>query len=349
VIKNLTPNHLLLIALAALLLLLAAFSFYLLQDPTAAIPFAPPPATSSPTSPPPTFTSTSLLTTLTPTRRTSYTPQAAFRTPSPYTPAQFSPQPVLTGSPTSRADVTPSTTQTIPTPPPSASQPAINGSPTATASATATLSQGEYGVTGRILQNGTPMPGVIVEFADDTAPRQASTNPSGDYWFITFAPGTDYTLTFYQADNPRLTPASEVASLARLEGTLTDGGDIIELPDMEISINVSGDLFELLSPDDQAPVSAAAISGVNPLQFSWSSYDQTGTYHVELGPVNSDTPIWTSTQQSSDKLNLMWNGTLDNGSHVAQGTYWWRVAVTQSLGNDVLVVYTQPFQLIFNP
>jgi hypothetical protein len=372
VIKNLTSNQLLLIALAALLLLVAGFSFYLLQNPTAGLPFAPPPATSSPTLPQPTLTDTSLPTTQTPTRKTSYTPQAAFRTPSPYAPAQITSSlaastpstPESNVTPTKTLPAIPTVTQVGPYPPPSnptqanpypapsiaatsTNSPAVTGSPTTPPSATATLSQGEYGVTGRILQNGTPVAQVSVEFADDTAPRQASTNPSGAYWFITLAPSTDYTLTFYQADNPSLTPPSEITSLAWLKGTLSGSGDIIELPDMEISINLSGNLFELLSPDDQASVSAAAISESNRIQFVWSSYNQNGSYHIELGSDGSDTPVWSTTQLTYN--NLTWNGTLNDGSHITQGTYWWRVAVTKSLGNDILVVFTQPFDLIVTP
>jgi hypothetical protein len=358
VIKNLTSNQLLLIALAALLLLLAAFSFYLLQDPTAGLPFAPPPATSSPTSLPPSLTS--LPASPSPTRQTSYTPQAAYRTPNPYTPAETTPilqtpiptAPRLSVTPTNTQRAAPTSTQPNPYPPPSTASPsatrsAATSSPTIQPSATATLSQGVYYVAGRILQNGTPVAGVVVEFADDTAPRQSSTNSSGDYRFTTLAPGTDYTLAFYQADNPTLSPPSEIASLAWLEGTLSGGGEVIELPDLEISINLSGNLFELTNPDDQASVSAAIIGALDPVQFIWSSYNQNGTYHIELGPDGSDTPVWSSSQQTSN--NLMWNGILDDGSHITQGTYWWRVGVKKSLANGVLVVFTQPFDLIFDP
>ena len=359
-IKNLTSNQLLLIALAALLLLITAFSFYLLQDPTAGLPFAPPPATSTLTPPIPSVTQTTLPATQTATRQTSYTPQAAFRTPSPYTPSQITPSSTATIPSTPTSSITPEITQPVvetatpptPYPPPvspspSATYPTVTGSPTTQPSVTATLSQGEHGVTGRILQNGTPVPGVVVEFADDTAPRQAATNPEGDYWFITLAPGTDYTLTFYQADNPDLTPTSEIASLAWLKGTLSDGENIIELPDLEVSLNLSGNIFELSSPDDGASVSASAISASNKLRFEWSSYNQNGSYHIDLGPDGNAIPIWSSSQQ--DLTYYMWDGTLDNGNHITQGTYWWRVAVTKSLGNDTMVVFTQPFDLIFSP
>jgi hypothetical protein len=44
----------------------------------------------------------------------------------------------------------------------------------------------------------------------------------------------------------------------------------------------------------------------------------------------------------------MWNGTLTDGTHIAAGNYWWRVAVTKSLGGYVEVIYTQQFDLLFN-
>jgi hypothetical protein len=45
----------------------------------------------------------------------------------------------------------------------------------------------------------------------------------------------------------------------------------------------------------------------------------------------------------------MWNGTLDDGTHISQGAYWWRVAVTKSLGNYVLDIFSQQFDILFNP
>jgi hypothetical protein len=46
---------------------------------------------------------------------------------------------------------------------------------------------------------------------------------------------------------------------------------------------------------------------------------------------------------------MMWNGTLDDGSHISQGAYWWRVGVNKSLGNYKLKVYTPKWDLVFNP
>ncbi len=353
-IKNLTTNQLILIAMAAALLLVASFSFYLLQNPTAPLPFAPPPATSTSTPPSQALVESAIPNSPSPTRQTSYTPLAAFITPALSTTAE-PPTPVAPpGSGTPSATLasptapqpTPSGTSVVTGTPPSGT---VSPSPTRSTSptATATLSAGEIGVTGRVIQNGTPKPNVLVSFADDAAPRQALTNAGGHYSFITLAPGTNFTLTFKQSDNPGLTPITEIASLGWIEGTLPAGVNPIDIPDLEVSINLNGSLFELLTPGDGAPYSASAISASNPLQFSWSQYGQGGSYSVELGPNGINQPTWVSNQLAS--TSAMWNGTLTDGTHIAAGNYWWRVAVTKSLGNYILVIYTQQFDLTFNP
>ncbi len=347
-LKNLTTNQLLLIVIATFLLLLAAFSFYLLQNPSAPLPFFPALATSSPTPPAPALTIISVPTTPAPTRQTSYTPRAAFITPGTGTPSVATIIPVTAAPVTTTfpnppgATVSPQPTNTLASTPrtPSASSTTI-------ASATATLSSGEHGVTGRVLQNGTPVANVVVVFADDVSPRQAGTNQGGHYWFITLAPGTNFTLTFNQADNLKLIPTSEVASLAKIEGTLPTGVDLIDLPDFEVSLDLNGFLFELQTPVDGVAYSASAISTANPVQFNWSLYSLGGTYQVQVYPSGSNEPIFSSSQLAAS--SYMWNGTLDDGSHITQGTYWWRVAVTKSLGNNIVIIFTQQFDLIFNP
>jgi len=387
-LKNLTQNQILLIALSTLLLILAALSFYLLQDPTAPLPFSPQatstlvPVVLSPTSTPePSHTSS-------PTHQTSYTP---FITHAPTSAGTFVPGTTTPGSTT--PGITPGTqvaspsvtTSTSGTPPsslptrtptrqaqasatfintplpgtatftstskPSTPTPTQTSTPaTATLSPTPTetLTSGEYVVTGRIIQNGTPVPNVVVWFKDDLPdPRQGTTDAGGHYTFITLAPGTHFTLTFDQADNHQLTPALEVASRAWIEGTLPTGVDTIQLPDFEISLNINDMLFQLLTPVDGAAYSAANISSSNPLQFVWSLYGQGGSYHVELGPNGSDAPGFSTGQLAS--TSYWWDGTLDNNNHITEGAYWWQVAVTSSLGPYIFDLYTQPFDLMFNP
>jgi hypothetical protein len=355
-IKNLTSHQVLLIAIAAILLLMAAFSFYLLQDPSAPLPFAPIPATATATL----SRSTPALTTRPsdtplPTRQTSYTPFATLLTPPPSAnPSTISPGPE-TAAPNSSQTVTPGTTAPLSTSTKSATPtrtasvtanpatPSITPSPTITD----TLSPGEVGVTGRVLRNGIPLENTIVEFKDDVAPRRSTTNHNGYYWFVTLAPGTAFILTFDQADNPMLTSVSSVTSLAWLEGSLPRNINSISLPDFEISIDLADIFFEPQAPRDGAVYSSAVISSSNPIQFVWSSYNTGGSYHVELGPHGSDQPTWISSQVTS--LYIMWDGILDNDNHITQGTYWWRVAFTRPLGNYTEVIFTQPWDIQFNP
>jgi hypothetical protein len=341
-IKNLTSHQLLLFGLAGVVLLIAAVSFYLLQDPLAPLPFAPPPATGTPTPLSPSETSLSTATdTPVPTRQTSYTPFA-----STYTPTSGFPSPVMptTTTPIPSTTITPS--QTPPTE-------LITPSPTSTLSRTltptltATLSLGETGVTGRVLQNGIPVAGAVVLFQDDASERQSTTNPGGHYWFTTLAPGTSFLMTFLQSDNPQLTPATEISPLAWIEGSLPTSVNPINLPDFDISLNQNAILFALQSPTDGTTYFASVISYANPIQFIWSPYGLGGSYHIEMGLQGSEELVWTSSEIGP--TNTMWDGTLSDGSHITAGSYWWQVAVTKSLGNYVEVIYTQPWDLLFNP
>ncbi len=378
-LKNLNQNQILMVALATVLLILAALSFYLLQDPSAPLPFAALPS-ASPTlvTPVPSITPEPSLTN-SPTHQTSYTPFVTPATTVPGTPEPITPIP---GTTTGASQSTTSTPiGTLPSNLPTKTRTArplgtatqiytpLPGTPTFTftpasrtptstriptlviptlsPTSTQTLVSGEYPVTGRIVLNGTPVPNVVVWFEDDVAARQTTTDSGGHYTFVTLAPGTHFTLTFKQDDNHQLTPASQITSLARIEGTLPTGVDTIQLPDFEISLNLDDMLFQLLTPVNGAAYSAAYISPSNKIQFIWTLYGQGGSYHVELGPNGSDVASYSSDQLAS--TYDWWDGTLDNGTHITEGAYWWRVAVTDSLGAYVMDLYTQPFDLIFNP
>jgi hypothetical protein len=351
-IKNLTTNQLILIALAALLLLISAFSFYLLQNPLAELPFGLLPATSSPTANVLASEQVSVPNTPTPTHHISYTPLAAFFTPSLGTPSELATQVITPGLVTASPAIAPTTpshpypigtqVNTVTTP-----SGTVSPSPTSRATATKTLSTGEIRVTGRLVKNSTAVPNVVVTFEDDVAPRQSTTNAGGHYSFVTLAPGTNFILTFKQSENPSLSSLTDIASIETIEGTLPNNANPIDFPDLELSINLAGMIFEPLSPVDGAAYSAAAISTANPLQFNWSLYSQGGSYSVELGPNGANQPTWTSAQLAS--TSYMWPGTMTDGSHVPAGNYWWRVAVTKSLSGYVQVIYTQQFDLTFNP
>ncbi len=355
-LKNLTSSQLLLIAIAGVFLLLAAFSMILLQNPSAPLFFFP--ATGTATLPPstPTGMEQPSATTL-PTRQTSYTPFATRLTPpGSAAPATVSPLPGTTAPNPSQA-LTPGTPLVSPQPGRSAT-PTATRSPSSTTlpttpsstpspAVTSTLAPGEVAVTGRILKNETPVANVIVEFADDVAPRRASTSLNGAYWFITLAPGSVFRLTFYQADNPQLTPTADFTSLAWLDGNLPINTNPIPLPDLELSLDLNGTPFELDTPMDGASFSASVISSSNPIQFIWTLHNTGGSYHIELGLAGNSQPVWISRQIAS--TSYMWEGTLDDGTHIGPGTYWWRVAATKAQGNYIQVIFTQPLDIIFTP
>lgn len=345
--QKITSHQLLLIILATALLFIAAFSFYLLQDPTAPLPFSPPPSSTATTQAPVLTATSAPSSTLIPTRQTSYTPFATLYTFTPGTPLQsISP----TGTIAPEGSVSPTSPTNTLRPSPSrtliytltSTSPSITASPTVTP----TLAEGEHSVTGRILQNGTPVSNVLVEFEDDTPSRQSSTDSSGHYWFITLAPGTSFSLTFNQSDNPNLRPSDEVSSLAWFEGSLPTGVDTIDFPDFEISLYLDGMIFELQNPISGAAYSADVISSSNPLQFAWSLYNPGGSYHIELIDYDTDELVWSSNQLGS--TSYMWDGTLNDGTHITEGVYYWRVGVTRSLGNYVETVFSQAWYLLIN-
>jgi hypothetical protein len=350
-IKNLTSNQILLIAMGTVLFLLSAFSFYLLQDPTAPLPFAPPPSSITPTSIPPSPTNTPApSSTSLPTRQTSYTPFASPGTPASETPPGVTDTPETAtavpigtsspGIPTNTSTLQPGLTSTVTHTP-------IPATITAIPTTSPTLMAGEHGVTGQVLQNSTPVANVKVSFSDDNPPRQGVTDQGGHYWFITLAPGTNFILQFSRVDNPQLTPAQQIAPLAWIEGNLPTGDEIITITDLEVSLNLEGVLFESQTPVDGTTYSATYINSNNPLQFNWTLYSQGEYYFIELGASGSDEPIWIS--DDTDLTSLMWDGTLDNGNHVSEGTYWWRVGVRKSLEYLKLIVFTADKDLLFNP
>ena len=106
-------------------------------------------------------------------------------------------------------------------------------------------------------------------------------------------------------------------------------------------------LFALSSPVDGAAYSAAAINTSNPAPIQLVAVQPGRFIPVEVGPSGVDQPTFVSSQLAA--TSYMWDGTLTDGTHIIAGNYWWRVAVTKSLGNYVLVIYTQQFDLSFNP
>ena len=355
-LRNPDTSRLLLIGLAALIFLLAALALFLLHPP-AALPEGVIAASTT------TLPSNENLVTPgtspqigefpdTRTPRTSYTPFATRLTleasatqplPSP-TVYAASPTPTPTGAYTPLPTASPTVTPTLGAGTPSPTPPIIA---TPIPSATATLAAGEYALTGQVLLNGTPLAGLTLSFVDDQPARNAVTNAEGRYWFTTYALGADFTILFEQSANPQLPASNQRASIAILQGVIPSGSQVISLPNMELSLVIEGQTFELLTPANEAAYSAAVITAANQIQFSWSTYNQADLYYVELEDNDTDEIVWSS--DDTTDTYVMFDGTLDNSTHITQGIYTWMAAASRPLTSYRLTVYAQPRSLVMNP
>jgi hypothetical protein len=358
-------SELLLIGLIAFIFLLAAAVLFLLQRPStlppvAVVPSASQASSSTPGMPLPVGASPTAVTPGIPAARTSYTPFATRLTLQAETTGQFTPTGSTPGSPTLTPDPrTPSPTPTPVTPYPGV-QPSpttilLPGTPSPTAtntstptfSPTATLAAGEFGISGRVTLNGVPVAGVTVSFRDDQPSRSAITDSQGRYWFTTYAIGVDFLLSYEQAANPQVTPATSIASAVSLYGYLPSGTTLITLPDLEISLVIAGQSFEPTTPLSGATFSVANITAANPIQFVWTTYNQAQDYYIELCQADNDAILWGS--ENTTSTNVMFDGILDDSTHITAGSYNWYVAANRVLNDYTITVYTQPRSLVVIP
>ena len=351
-----TSNELLvLIGLIAFIFLLAALGLFMLSSPGRG---SLPEASSSPGQA--AFTRTITPNgTLTNTPRTSYTPFATRLTVMPETPTLTPPTiepPVV--EPTSGSATPTATTGPYPLP---ATQPvnatftptSANNTPSATPVYTLTpgpsptLAPGQTGISGRVVQNNTPLAGVVVSFRDDQPTRTAVTDAQGRYWFTTLAIGIDFVLTFEQATNPQLASSTQIASTALIYGYLPASGTVVNLPDLEISVMLNGQIFEPTIPVDGAVFSAANITTSNPIQLVWTTYPQVEYYYAELSRLDTDELLWGS--ENTTSTNVMFDGTLDDGTKITAGSYYWVVAANRPSGDYTLTIYSQLRDIVINP
>jgi len=343
--KNTNPELLLLIGLAALIFLLASVGLFLLQDPTAPLPWAAA-ASNTPTSIPQMSPTRTQLSTQTPVIMTSYTPFATRLVtdtgtvlPSPTGSLTAAVPTSITSSPI--ISTTPSPTFTPGTPP------ATSPSSTLTPSITPTLGPGEFGLTGRVVQDGTPVSGVLVTFTDDLPARISVTNSDGNYWFITLAVGASFTVTFELEENLQLDPSMPVAETVLLQGFLPSGSPVITLPDLDINTLIDGQSFEPTIPADGAARDTDNITPLNPIQFTWTTYIQADYYFVELRSSDKDESQWIS--EKTIFTNVIFDGELDDGTHIGPDSYNWFAVASRPIGAYRLTVFAQPRSLVIDP
>ena len=127
--------------------------------------------------------------------------------------------------------------------------------------------------------------------------------------------------------------ADEVVSWAWLGPLTASDRATTHVPDLEISLRG----FRQNDPPAGASHSANGISEQNPLDFEWAPYPGASMYWVDLARGDQLTIVWQS--GLVDTTDVDFDGALDDGSHVAAGTYRWGIGARKDLEGYQLTVY----------
>ena len=343
------------------ILLLAAIGLFLIQSPDSPLPWEEITPTSSDTAIPPSPTATeTLVPTSTGTRRPTRTAALLSDTPAPTSTktAPSSPTPAATtalpsATHTAAAISTATATQAPPASSPTPSEtplpPTVTDTPepAATTAPTATLSptpmEEPILVTGRVVDQDTPIAGVTITLEGLTV-LTTVTDANGAYQFQVDWVDEYFSVVFSLESNPQLSPSSNYVAWSWIEGLLA--GDI-EIPDLEISAAPKGDLFEQTLPVDGSSYSAAQISFDTPITFEWADYPQAEQYWVDLGRQGEEDPVWGSLPVIDELVDF--DGKLNNGAKISEGTYWWAVGTLRSAPGFRFMAYTQNWTLVITP
>jgi hypothetical protein len=222
---------------------------------------------------------------------------------------------------------------------------ATTAPPTATPSPTSESSLSQ--VSGRVVRDGTPVgAGVIVELEGHDTPR-TTTNADGRYTFDSASLEGTFRVVFAQGWNAQLYTADQVASWAWLEGVVALDDLTTKLPDLEVSLEVSSQRFEQAVPAAGASFPLGQISSQAPLSFEWTPYPGHVSYWVDLGREGETVPVWQSYMTSATSVSF--DGTLDDGTSMAAGAYWWNVGAWKPIGVYKSFVYGWPRSLTIGP
>jgi len=201
-------------------------------------------------------------------------------------------------------------------------------------------------VTGRIVKDGIPVSaGVTVRLEDQgyTVVAVSTTDAQGVYTFDNLAiSGAGFNVLFAQEWNGQY-DVSEVISWAWLGPITISSGAAVEMPDLEIGLLG----FDQVSPPAGASFSAGEISAQSPLIFEWAPYPAASSYWVDLAEGDDQAIVWQSALVNT--TSVAFDGTLDNGSHIAASTYWWGVGARKDVGDYQLTIYGYLPALIITP
>jgi hypothetical protein len=255
--------------------------------------------------------------------------------------------PIATSSPT--ATSVPPTETLTPTP---TSTPVTADPKPATATPTPTVEAPLAQVSGRVVRDGASVgAGTVVQLReiDDAGTTTATTTTTTDadrrYAFDSTSLEGTFNVEFAQAWNEQY-EVGEVASWAWLEGEAPSDGAGIELPDLEISLEVNAEMFEQVAPAAGASFSTGQITPRTPLTFEWTPYSGASLYWVDLYRKGETDPVW---QSLLPLTYSSFNGTLNDKTSITAGTYWWSVGAQKQIGAFELFVYGWPRALIIEP
>ncbi len=319
-----------------------------LVSPVAYVTLAPTMASLAPATPTPSLTSSP---TSTPAPPQTPLPPANMLSPSPATasvpggaPAD-APIPTDTTTPSLTDTPTPADTHTSPPTPTDTPTSTPSLSPTDTPTPTPSpLPPGR--ITGRVLLDGTPASeGVTLKLEDQTYNVIAETTVGADgvYAFADLeASSGGYNVLFAQEWNTQY-GIDQVVSWGWMGPVTVEDGAVVELPDFELSL--SG--FGQINPEPDATFSTAALSSQTPVVFEWAAYPQAVAYWVDLARGEESEVVWQSTLIQD--TSVAFDGTLDGGTHIQPGEYWWGVGARRALGSYTLTVYGYQQRLSVEP
>lgn len=200
-------------------------------------------------------------------------------------------------------------------------------------------------VTGKILKDGVPVPGINMQFTGQDEQNQNNVYLSLES--ITDSQGV-YTFSFeyvpdilYHISNDR---SYEAPDAFWWWWQTYHGGiqsELIIMPDLDIYYN------ELYSPSDNTTFTADEINDSNPIIFQWSDVgnENIQRYHFYLHDEYGSY-IFADGDTIGLSTSYAFNGILDSGERITPGNYTWRVICVFSLVGDGWAAQTKEKPII---
>lgn len=191
-------------------------------------------------------------------------------------------------------------------------------------------------ITGRLLLDGKPAgSGTRLKLEDQAYRIVAETTIGADgvYTFADLPPSSSgYNVLFAQEWNEQY-DIKKVVSWGWIGPVAVASDAVVQLPDFELSLQG----FAQVNPPPHAAVSAANISGGNPLEFEWTDYPLAETYWVDLAQGDRQDIVWQSALVQATSLTF--DGKVAGGKSIQPGDYWWGVGARRRLGSYTASVY----------